>query len=191
MKDNTATIEKIFRSLLAGKVSETRQLAKKELPFEPVLAAGRRYHLTQAMRIFMRDGFIDRYSGNRMLFPGILRLLAVALPAAFPFQEHWKMSETHMVFWQMFPTLDHIVPTSRGGADSEENLICTSMLRNSAKANWTLEELGWQLHPPRRFEEWDGLTGLFIRFVERKPDMLSTRYLRSWHKAAILVLNAP
>ncbi len=139
----------------------------------------------------MRDGFIDRYSGNRMLFPGILRLLAVALPAAFPFQEHWKMSETHMVFWQMFPTLDHIVPTSRGGADSEENLICTSMLRNSAKANWTLEELGWQLHPPRRFEEWDGLTGLFIRFVERKPDMLSTRYLRSWHKAAILVLNAP
>ena len=189
MEDNAASIERIIHSLLAGEVSKAHRLAEKGLPFEPLLIAGRRYRLTEAMRIFVRDGFIDRYSGDRMIFPGILRLLAVSLPEAFPFQEHWKMSQTHMIYWHLFPTLDHIVPISRGGSDTEGNLVCTSMLKNSAKANWTLEELGWQLHPPGRFEEWDGLTHLFIGFTERKPEMLSTRYLKSWHKAAIAVLD--
>ena len=36
------------------------------------------------------------------------------------------------------------------------------MLRNGAKGNWLLEELGWSLHPPGDMESWDGLLGWFV-----------------------------
>jgi HNH endonuclease len=51
-------------------------------------------------------------------------------------------------FWEVGATIDHVVPVTRGGADDESNWVTTSMARNSAKMNWTLEELGWTLHPP-------------------------------------------
>ncbi|MFA4916250.1 MAG: HNH endonuclease signature motif containing protein [Syntrophales bacterium] len=191
MENNTAAIEKIFLKLLAGKAMEASHLADREFPFEPAMPSERHYNPSQAMKVFVRDGFLDRYSGKQLLFPGILRLLSVTLPTAFPFQQHWKMSQTHIIFWQLFPTLDHVIPISRGEADDEGNLVCTSMLRNSAKANWTLDELGWQLHPPGNLGVWDGLTGLFLRFIEKEPNALSTSYLKSWHKAAISVLGRP
>ena len=72
-------------------------------------------------------------------------LLSDLYPSLFPFQKNWKMSETHPAYWELMPTLDHVVPVARGGTDSEENWITTSMLRNSAKTNWTVEEFGWYL----------------------------------------------
>jgi hypothetical protein len=35
------------------------------------------------MAVFARDGFVDRYSGERLVFPGTLRLLAKLLPNEF------------------------------------------------------------------------------------------------------------
>ena len=40
-------------------------------------------------------------------------------------------------------TIDHVIPVARGGADDESNVVTTSMLRNSAKSNWLLDEVGW------------------------------------------------
>lgn len=93
------------------------------------------------MVVFTRDGFVDRYSGDLLVFPGTLRLLAKLLPHEFPFHSNWKADACHPAFWQLFPTIDHVVPVSRGGADADSNWMSTSMLRNSAKANLTLEEL--------------------------------------------------
>ncbi|MFF0818704.1 HNH endonuclease [Rhodococcus sp. NPDC003318] len=58
------------------------------------------------------------------------------------------MSQTHFAYWELFPTIDHIVPVTRGGADDESNWVTTSMLRNSAKAHWTLDELGGDFSQP-------------------------------------------
>ena len=55
------------------------------------------------------------------------------------------MSESHIVFWELFPPIDHVEPVARGGPDHCKNRVTTWMMRNSAKGNWTLEELGWQL----------------------------------------------
>ena len=72
------------------------------------------------------------------------------------------MSETHMIYWELFPTVDHVVPIARGGGDDESNWVTTSMLHNSAKSNWKLEELGWQLLPAGDIEQWDGLLGVVL-----------------------------
>ena len=76
------------------------------------------------------------------------------------------MSECHLAYWQLFPTVDHIISVARGGAGEESNWVCTSQLRNSAKSNWLLEELGWQLHEPGDLKEWDGLLKWFIWKVQ-------------------------
>ncbi|NCD42316.1 MAG: hypothetical protein EOL88_09520 [Bacteroidia bacterium] len=92
-------------------------------------------------------------------------------------------------YWQLLPTVDHIVPVSRGGYDEESNWVCTSQLRNSAKSNWLLEELGWQLHDPGDMKEWDGLINWYLMYVEKKPDTLDDSYMRAWHGAAKMVIE--
>ncbi|CEA09841.1 CRISPR-associated endonuclease Cas9 [Arthrobacter saudimassiliensis] len=50
-------------------------------------------------------------------------------------------------------TVDHVVPKSRGGGDSWENLVACCLRCNNAKGDKTLKQLGWELRfrpqPPR------------------------------------------
>lgn len=142
------------------------------------------------MRVFLRDRFRDRYTGQRLVFPGTLRLLSVILPEEFPAHRNWKMSESHVVYWELFPTIDHIVPIGRGGVDREENRVTTSMLRNSAKAHWTLKELGWTLREREESDEWDGLLYWCLDYATEHPGLLTDKYLHRWHTAATRVLRA-
>jgi hypothetical protein len=59
------------------------------------------------------------------------------------------------------------------------------MMRNAAKSNWTLAELGWSLCPVGSLAEWDGLTSLFVDYVDSARSVLDDAYLRRWHSAAI------
>lgn len=47
-------------------------------------------------------------------------------------------------------TVDHVLPRSRGGADSWENLVACCLRCNNAKGDRTPGEMGWTLrHKPR------------------------------------------
>ncbi len=58
------------------------------------------------------------------------------------------------------------------------------MLRNSAKSNWTLEELEWHLVPPGDIKQWDGLLRWFVEFLKQEHSHLTDQYIRTWHRAA-------
>ena len=75
---------------------------------------------------FCRDGFIDRYSGQKLVNPGMIRAFSHYFPEEFPFHKNWKMSECHIAYWEFIPTVDHIVPIALGGADNETNWASTS-----------------------------------------------------------------
>ena len=184
MRPKTQTIKAVCESLLAGDFAAASATARSDYPFVPAQSTGRKYTESQCTAVFVRDGFIDRYSGEQLVFPGALRLLSRLLPSEFPFHSNWKMTETHMAYWELFPTVDHIIPIARGGADDDSNWVTTSMLRNSAKSNWTLEELGWDLVPPGDFKQWDGLLGWFLEFIEQDQSHLLDGYIRTWHRAA-------
>ena len=79
------------------------------------------------------------------------------------------MTDTHIAYMELIPTIDHIFPVSRGGEDNEENWVTTSMKKNAIKSNWTLDELGWDLYPAGNIDKWDGLTKLFVSAVEKHP----------------------
>jgi hypothetical protein len=185
LADRAAVIGRVLQALRGGDTEAARKTLQTEYPFVAVVPEGRRYTEMQSLQVFVRDGFVDRYSGQRLLFPGVLRLLSRRLPEEFPYHANWKMSATHQAYWELFPTIDHVVPVARGGEDNEENWVTISMVRNAAKANWTLEELGWSLRPAGSLAEWDGLMGLFMELVDADPSLLEDGYLRRWHSAAV------
>jgi hypothetical protein len=176
----------IHRSDLEG----ARGIARQEYAFVPQTSVGRRYTEQESLRVFLRDGFVDRYSGTRLVFPGTLRILSQLLPDELPAHPNWKMSESHLMFWELFPTIDHVAPVARGGPDEESNWVTTSMLHNQAKANWTLEELGWTLRPVEAGEDWDGLLEWFLQRSKEHPMHLQDPYLRRWHRAVRAVTSA-
>jgi 5-methylcytosine-specific restriction endonuclease McrA len=178
------TIQRICAALERGGTEAASQIARQEYPFTPGHKENRKISERQSASIFIRDGFIDRYSGARLLYPGTLRLLTLKMPGEFPVHPNWDMSKSHIVYWELFPTVDHVTPIVRGGANDEANCVTTSMLRNSAKAHWTLEELGWKLLPPGNIQEWDGLMRWSYKFALREPGLLKDRYLKRWHKVA-------
>ena len=177
-------MESICESLAKNAVGTASEAAKRHYPFTPVGKVSRTYTAFQSMEIFLRDGFVDRYSGTKLVFPGVIRLLSQLLPENFPFHRNWKISETHPIYWELFPTVDHLLPVARGGEDSPENWVCASMRTNQAKANWTVEELGWKLHLPGTLTDWDGLTGWFLAYVDSHPDTVALPYMKRWYSAA-------
>jgi len=185
MNDKATTIAGVCDALLRGDRAAASAMAQTDYPFAPGGNAGRKYTEYQMTCIFLRDGFVDRYSGQRLVFPGTLRMLSRLMPEDFPAHPNWKMSVSHIVYWELFPTVDHIYPVARGGPDDESNWVTTSMLRNSAKSNWTLEELGWTLLELPLEREWDGLITWFVRYLEQDQAHLDDGYIRRWHNAAI------
>jgi hypothetical protein len=189
MDDKSDILARACKAVEEQRLGQASTILATEYPFTPPTNAGRKYSPGQCMEVFVRDGFIDRYSGRRLVFPGTLRLLSLLLPQEFPFHPNWKTDACHFAFWELFPTIDHVVPVSRGGLDREDNWVSTSMLLNAAKANFTLEELGWTLHRPDDVHRWDGLTGWFMRQTNLMPELRSNIYLRRWRVAAEAVFG--
>ena len=171
--------------MLGGDAAQAAQHLQREYPFQPMRKTKRSYSRRQMVDTFVRDGFIDRYSGERLVFPASLYLISVLLPEEFPYPPSGKMGECHVAFWELWPTIDHIIPVARGGADDPLNWVCTSMLRNSIKSNWTLEEIGWDLVNGGRIQDWDGLLGWFLEYTRENGKILEdSPYLQKWKVVA-------
>ena len=184
MTDRSDILASVCARIEDGRLADAAAILVREYPFTQMANISRRYSAIRCMRVFVRDGFIDRYSGARLIFPGTLRLIATIFPTEFPFHNNWRTDACHFAFYELFPTIDHLIPVSRGGADCEDNWVSTSMVRNAAKANFTIEELGWRLLPLGNISEWDGLTGWFLRQFESRSDLRKSVYLRRWAEAA-------
>jgi len=190
MPDKPAVIAAVCRALSDRGAEAATNVLRREYPFKPDPITRRRYGAVESTRVFMRDGFVDRYTGTRVVFPPVLRVLSVVLPAEFPYHPNWKTDVTHPAYWEVGATIDHLVPVTRGGRDDESNWITASMASNSAKMNWSLEELRWTLHPPGDFREWDGLIRWFLDYSATHSEVLANGSVRQWHRAAKLAMAA-
>ena len=189
MKEKSAVLLEVCGALSCDAPDEAIEILHRGYPFAPNPVVTRRYGPMQSARVFVRDGFIDRYAGERLVFPPVLRVISTILPEDFPYHPNWKTDVTHPAYWDLSATVDHLVPVSRGGADDESNWVTTSGGRNSAKGNWSLEDLGWSLHPPGDFDEWDGLLKWFVQYTEKHPKVLLDHSMRQWRRAALAALT--
>ena len=169
------------------RLAAAKDIVKKKYPHNPRKKNERNNYqnLLKKTEIFRRDGFIDRYSGEKLIYPPVLKILSVLMEKEFPYQKNWKMSETHIAWWELIPTVDHVEPVARGGEDEKENWVCTSQLRNSAKSNWKLEELGWERKKKGDLKKWDGMMGWFMEYMKTAPPKIcDDKYITKWHAAA-------
>ena len=174
-------IEKASKLLLNNNKEDALEIINNEYKFEYKKIEKRNYSDREKLKIFIRDGFIDRYTGDKLLNPGILKAFSIYFPKEFPYHRNWKMNETHIAYWELVPTIDHINPVAIGGKDEDDNIITTSQLNNSIKSNWTLEQLKWKIYDAGDIKEWDGLTKTFIELVENDITLLSDNYIKKWY----------
>lgn len=182
--DKSSVILSIATMLLENNKSAARKIICEEYPHIYFEIEKRTYTIAQKMNQFIRDGFIDRYTGKKLINPGILKILSYYFPEEFPYDAHWKMSETHIAYWELIPTIDHIYPIARGGQDSEQNWVTTSMKNNSIKSNYTVDEIHWTVHPKGNIADWDGLTRVFMTLVDNDKELLKDAYIRNWYKVS-------
>ena len=179
--DKSAIISNVATMLLKNDKIKAKEILCKKYPHEYFEIEKRSYTMAQKMKQFINDGFIDRYTGNKLLNPGILKVLSIYFPDEFPFQSHWKMTETHIAYWELVPTIDHIYPIAKGGQDDEKNWVTTSMKNNSIKSNYTIDEIHWSLYPKGKINDWDGLTKVFIELIEKDTNLLNDTYIKNWY----------
>jgi hypothetical protein len=187
--EKTDVIAAVCHALSEGSSDLAVSVLKEHYPFTPKAITKRRYSPLESTRVFVRDGFIDRYSGEPLIFPPVFRVLSVALPTEFPYHPNWKTDVTHPAYWEIGASVDHLMPVTRGGQDDESNWITTSMAHNYVKMNWTLGELGWKLHPAGDVSMWDGLIHWFFEYTGWHSETLVNSSVRQWHKAAKLALT--
>lgn len=184
MNSNADIIERIGIALLNNDKGRAKDIIEDEYKFTKKEINKRSYTDLQKMQVFIRDGFIDRYSGKRLIIPGILKVFSIYFPNEFPYHPHWKMNKTHISYWELTTTVDHINPIALGGKDDDSNWVTTSMKNNSIKSNYSLEEIGWKLYEKGNINEWDGLTQLFIELVNKNESLLDDNYIKRWYNVA-------
>lgn len=182
--DKSAVIRDIGALLLEGKEDAAHRMIRQAYPHAHLETEKRTYTLAQKMEQFAADGFIDRYTGQRLVNPGILKIISRRFPDDFPYQSHWKMDKTHMAYWELIPTIDHICPIAKGGEDHRWNWVTTSMKNNLIKRHYTIEELQWKLYPKGNWAEWDGLTNLFLKLVDQERTLLEDNYIKGWYNVS-------
>ena len=116
-------------------------------------------------KVLERDGYFCRFCG----IPVIWQKAQKAMRDAYPDSVRWgaRNVDKHTAFQAMDLDFDHIVPRSRGGRNSAENLVVSCAPCNCGRGNWTLEEVG-VMDPrsaptdacatPPALSQWDGLT---------------------------------
>ena len=184
--DRAEVLESVCKALSETGADAAGAILDQSYAFAPPVVAARRSSFLEFTRVFLRDGFVDRYSGERLVFPPVVRLLSQALPRQLPYHPNWKTSETHPAYWQVVAMIDHREPVALEGVDEPENWITTSMAHNSAKTVFTLHELGWTLHAPGDLRQWDGLLRWSLEYWGKHPDV--PRGALPWLRAGRIAL---
>lgn len=120
------------------------------------------------LAIFMRDGFIDRYFGDKLIFSGTLRIISLIMPDIFPYQSHGDTKLCHQSWWDLHTSISHITPTVIGGSDSTENLLCASNRHTFQIKSSTPEEVGWKVISAGNLEDWDGTLSWYYEICFKK-----------------------
>lgn len=122
--------------------------------------------------VLARDGFHCRFCGMPVIEAKIRRLAHALQPEAV----RWGHSNTeqHAAFQCMWLQFDHLLPNSRGGTSSLENIVVTCAPCNFGRMQTTLDEadLYHPLNMPRSakwdgHDSWDGLENYAIKLKSR------------------------
>jgi HNH endonuclease len=150
------------------------------------LVEGAPPHLPASLRIpqrmpssVERSSIIERYGRNCVFcgIPLISEKVRMAFRRAYPDALPWGRTNAtqHAAFQCMWMQFDHVLPHSRGGDNTLENVVVTCAPCNNARWDRTLDEVG--LIDPRKLTTqkttWDGLERLLTASPRDLPPAVS------------------
>ena len=182
-----AVIVEVCRAITDDNLERARQILNEKYPFAPTPPGyckrakpvrevtfdpdNQREPISKKLELatYKRDGFIDRYTGCRLVYHRVLELITQFLPKEFPVEGSWKLAGTHIAYYDLWPSVDHIKPVRQGGHTELENLATTSWCNNLVKSAHTLEDIGERIFPPGALDDWDGLYGWYQQYLADHP----------------------
>ena len=169
-------------ALEAGSVNAAEKIIATGFPFSGYLNDEKPLSEATQLKIFRRDGFVDRFTGQKVFLPPVLTVLSEMLPDVFPNHPNWKRDETHQAHEMFTATVKKIIPNRPA---DEFNLATAAYKTKAAKANATLEDLGWKILSLEEIADlrWNGMTGWFMNYVDDHRDLLSVPLIARWYKA--------
>jgi hypothetical protein len=100
MDDKAAVLADVCAALSGNQSIEAGAILQERYPFVPLVKTRGLYLVRRMLKVFSRDGFIDRYSGARLVCGAALRLISKRLPQQFPFQSNWRTDcVLHAMSW--------------------------------------------------------------------------------------------
>ncbi len=141
------------------------------------------------MRVFARDGFMNRFTGELLINPVVLRLLSREMPSVIPYQMSWRVGEIHIAYYDLCACITSLMPEPRVGSDAECNQLTTTMPYVLARSDSTVEEMGWRLTREGYVDEWDGMSSWYVDHVKENQELRSINYFNLWYIAAKKVLE--
>lgn len=170
-------------ALEAGSVDAAKKIIETGFPFSQYIKdEDKPLSEAKQLKIFQRDGFIDRFTGQKVFLPPVLPILSSALPDVFPNNPHWDRDKTHQAHEMFNATVKKIIPNRPA---DEFNLVTTSSKNRLYKSNATIENLGWKILSLEEIADirWDGMTGWFINYVDEHRELLDAPLTARWYKA--------
>ena len=150
MMNGLDPVNLMYRAVVRGPVSVEHHDRSARMP-----SAG-----TERM-IYERDGFRCRYCQCKVLLKSSRSAFNAMIPGAVNWPADREFGK-HGAYYALNSCVDHVVPFSRGGDNSLDNLVTACWPCNFAKAHYLLEEVA--LSDPRErppvVDAWDGLARL-------------------------------
>ena len=110
--DKITTIKQSAKSILTGNIESAKNLINKEYPFKKLKPEGRSYTDKEKYEQFVRDGFIDRYTGEKLVNPGLLKVLSYYSRMHFHIRAigRWKNVTVPTGNWSQQLTTSFLLP---------------------------------------------------------------------------------
>ena len=67
--DKLEILEDVSKNILKNNINGARRIIKTKYPFKKPIVKIRKYTDKEKMKQFVKDGFIDRYSGQKLVNP--------------------------------------------------------------------------------------------------------------------------
>jgi len=145
------------------------------------------------IQVFLRDGCIDRYTGQRLLFPGVIYLLGSVgyknaytgpLREVLPWVKNWPRDDNpekgkpraHSIIYDIECTWDHLHPVAAGGDYPLNNLYTTSMWNQAVKGDQLMLNPINPRFPEGDLQQWDGLLGWALAYIDENRPVLSKSF---------------
>ena len=170
-------------ALEAGSVDAAKKIIERDFPFSRYVKDERTFTPVEQIKIFMRDGFVDRFTGKRVFLPPVLAVLSKEMPETFPWSSSGDRAKTHQAHEMLSAAVKKVIPS--GSSKDTANLVTVSALNKLSRGNATLADLGQPLLTLDDIASarWDGMTGWFVNYVHEHKALLNDNNIARWYKA--------